>query len=79
MLPAANFPEIGQVLIETLWNVKILQWKQAWFVPIVLIETLWNVKFVFLLMQLVFWLVLIETLWNVKEVDLYPAQMKLKF
>ena len=37
----------GQVLIETLWNVKIyhLPVQAQW--PVVLIETLWNVKISF--------------------------------
>ena len=32
------------VLIETLWNVKILHWYRSSNIQTVLIETLWNVK-----------------------------------
>ena len=55
------------VLIETLWNVKLLDQVPGLHTTKVLIETLWNVK---LRMQniMIFSpdLVLIETLWNVK-------------
>ena len=37
-------PDIGDVLIETLWNVKDFKEKVMEMVQSVLIETLWNVK-----------------------------------
>ena len=54
------------VLIETLWNVKIISFCHVSHPRLVLIETLWNVK-----QDLYFniaerYSVLIETLWNVK-------------
>ena len=54
------------VLIETLWNVKIVPSGKPGNSAIVLIETLWNVK-QFSYLQCKFCKnVLIETLWNVK-------------
>ena len=57
------------VLIETLWNVKIVSLTMSLVLPFVLIETLWNIK-----QQNnngILWVsgVLIETLWNVKKVE----------
>ena len=54
------------VLIETLWNVKILATIRDTISEMVLIETLWNVKVPSPLSGASVCLVLIETLWNVK-------------
>ena len=58
----------GKVLIETLWNVKLLNLKACHVLLTVLIETLWNVKIVPLAHVNDPSVVLIETLWNVKLV-----------
>ena len=65
-LYCGDYQSLDNVLIETLWNVKVSKYLPSCTVTTVLIETLWNVK-------LHIWrttnqtrLVLIETLWNVK-------------
>ena len=58
--------DLGQVLIETLWNVKVVVAASADCGDRVLIETLWNVKKDAELVILGTGTVLIETLWNVK-------------
>ena len=58
---------VQDVLIETLWNVKL---KVSLRTPVhtsVLIETLWNVKDDPTLDIYKEYIVLIETLWNVKD------------
>ena len=56
------------VLIETLWNVKLRQLSDRAGSLSVLIETLWNVKYgITLDGETITRLVLIETLWNVKR------------
>ena len=54
------------VLIETLWNVKLPCSPYYSQVFLVLIETLWNVKDDADIIILEGGIVLIETLWNVK-------------
>ena len=56
----------GLVLIETLWNVKIIDVHVYISTSIVLIETLWNVKLELEKHNGIDSFVLIETLWNVK-------------
>ena len=56
----------GLVLIETLWNVKIIDVHVYISTSIVLIETLWNVKHSTSSFPIAAVTVLIETLWNVK-------------
>ena len=54
------------VLIETLWNVKVVAAVLPYINGLVLIETLWNVKKEQQKAAQDMTLVLIETLWNVK-------------
>ena len=57
----------ADVLIETLWNVKVVKYNTVQQRRRVLIETLWNVKTGSALFPRHSEAVLIETLWNVKE------------
>ena len=54
------------VLIETLWNVKMVKISNCGHDENVLIETLWNVKSCIRCYNVLRCIVLIETLWNVK-------------
>ena len=56
----------NDVLIETLWNVKMFTVEQYTYKASVLIETLWNVKQKVERYIRCRKCVLIETLWNVK-------------
>ena len=58
--------KLNLVLIETLWNVKLLKIIRCKGDGRVLIETLWNVKDNLVHFHLLIGSVLIETLWNVK-------------
>ena len=54
------------VLIETYWNVKMMEWTEKWLMHFVLIETYWNVKVEEWCNEEFERRVLIETYWNVK-------------
>ena len=60
-------PVYVPVLIETLWNVKMICGAVMAFHLSVLIETLWNVKCSTTSLNTRTNAVLIETLWNVKS------------
>ena len=64
-----------QVLIETLWNVKVENAYADFAKQIVLIETLWNVKFSASVHYRQIIRVLIETLWNVKLLEEVKKQI----
>ena len=66
------------VLIETLWNVKIVNLFSCCNIQPVLIETLWNVKKGCSTLYVVLRVVLIETLWNVKFVHASNFDRKYK-
>ena len=69
---------VGNVLIETYWNVKFFFSRFAQPLRTVLIETYWNVKVRAAVDFLDMDAVLIETYWNVKKVtaDLKAASAK---
>ena len=69
---------VGNVLIETYWNVKFFFSRFAQPLRTVLIETYWNVKEKCSRLPQAWLSVLIETYWNVKKVtaDLKAASAK---
>ena len=64
------FVDHCRVLIETLWNVKLIQLANPILYIFVLIETLWNVKVDERISAFSEEVVLIETLWNVKDINI---------
>ena len=69
----------GRVLIETLWNVNLLQSPELQPVLQVLIETLWNVNQKITDEESLKENVLIETLWNVNGSKWGIAQQIIPF
>ena len=69
---------VGNVLIETYWNVKVRAAVDFLDMDAVLIETYWNVKEKCSRLPQAWLSVLIETYWNVKKVtaDLKAASAK---
>ena len=71
----ANWTLSASVLIETLWNVKMIIQFKYFSAEMVLIETLWNVKRKMDTGIPDASFVLIETLWNVKLYKVTPPAL----
>ena len=63
-----------RVVIETLWNVKVVRIGHIYGCAAVVIETLWNVKSISFLVLIDLIVVVIETLWNVKESKVFKEE-----